>query len=267
MTRYYFAEKVWLQSSFLLLAAIPATLIALQFDDRVINDIPIWVKPLKFYVSTALHLITLAVLVRFLANETRSATWLSIIAAVSAAASIVEVLLISGQAFRGVASHFNYATSLDGMIYALMGVGALLLIAPALVIGVRFFAASVSEKLTPGLKLGAGLGLTIGFVLTLVIAGYMSSRSGGHWVGAAPTDIDGVPVMGWSRQGGDLRVPHFFATHLMQALPLAGYLSDKMFGAESAAPKRIVWGVAVAGVGFAIVTFLQALAGKPFISG
>ena len=267
MKKYYFAERMWLQSAFLLLAAIPATLIALQFDERVINDIPIWVKPLKFYVSTALHLITLAVLVRFLSNETRSAAWLSVIAAVSAAASIVEILLISGQAFRGVASHFNYATSLDGIIYALMGVGALLLIMPAPVIGVRLFAAPVSEKLSPGLKLGAALGLTLGSVLTLIMAGYMSSRSGGHWIGAAPTDIDGVPVLGWSRQGGDLRVPHFFATHLMQALPLAGYLADKMFGVESAAPKWIVWGVTIAGVSLAVATFLQALAGQAFIPG
>ncbi len=265
MKKYYFAERVWLQSAFLLLAAIPATLMAFQLDDRTINEIPIWIKPLKFYVSTALHLVTLAILVRFLSNETRAKIWLGMVAAISAAASIAEIALISGQASRGVASHFNNATPFDEIVYKLMGVGALLIIMPTLVVGLRFLSAPVSEKLSPGLKLGAGLGLTIGFVLTLLIAGYMSTRPDGHWVGGPATDVGGVPLFGWSQQGGDLRVPHFFATHLMQALPIAGYLADKMFGAESAATKWIVWGVTIAGVGLTIATFLQALAGAPFI--
>ncbi len=265
MTRYYFSERVWLQSAFLLLAAIPAILIAFQFDARMINDIPIWVKPLKFHVSTSLHLITLAVLVQFLSKDTRTSIWLGAVAVISAVAAVIELLIISGQAVRGVPSHFNFATSFDAIVYAMMGVGALLLIMPALVLGLRFLTAPVSEKLSPGLKLGAGLGLTIGFILTLVLAGYMSMRSGGHWVGGPQTDEGGVPIVGWSRQGGDLRVSHFIATHLMQVLPLVGYLGDKLFGVDSATPKRIVWIAAISGTALTIATFMQALAGQPFV--
>ncbi len=264
MTRYYFAERVWLQSAFLILATIPATLIAWQLDARMVNDISIWIKPLKFQVSTALHLMTLAVLARFLTADARKALWLGVIAAVSALSGLLEIILISGQSARGLASHFNRETSLDVAIYALMGIGALLLILPALVVGLRFLFASVSEKLTPGLKLGAGLGLTLGFFLTLFLAGYMSMGSG-HWIDAPATDAGGVPIFGWSRQGGDLRVPHFFATHLMQVLPLVGYVGDKLFGAESSVPRTLVWLAAFVGAGLAVVTFLQAMAGQPFI--
>ena len=264
MKRYFFAERVWLQSAFLLLAAIPATLIAQQFDARMVNDINIWIKPLKFYGSTALHLATLAVLARFLSEKARAGMGLSIVAGVSAFAAIVEIAIIVMQSARGVGSHFNFSTQLDALIYSFMGVGALLLIMPAMVVGVWLLRAPVTEKLTPGLKLGGGLGLTLGFILTLGIAGYMSAQSGGHWVDAPRTDAGGLPLFGWSREGGDLRVPHFFATHLMQALPLVGYAADKMSG-NYAAAKRIVWIAAGGGLAVAFATFVQALNGQPFI--
>ncbi len=265
MNRYSFAERVWLQSAFLLLAAIPATLVAREFDVRTLNDINVWIKPLKFFSSTAIHLATLALLATFLSDKARSAKWLSVMAGVSAFAAIVEIAVIAAQAGRGVASHFNYSTQLDTLIYSLMGVGVMVVTIPALVIGIWFLRTPVTEKLTPGLKLGAGLGLTLGFFLTLVIAGYMSAQPGGHWVGAPRTDLGGVPIMGWSREGGDLRVPHFFATHLMQALPLVGYAADKIFKLHGKIAKRAVWGAAVFGLIVAVATFVQALNGRAFI--
>ncbi len=264
MKRFYFPERVWLQSAFLLLAAIPATLVAMEFDARTVNDINIWIKPLKFYASTALHLATLAVLVRFLPERARGRKALAIVAAVSAFAALVEIAIIAAQSARGVASHFNNATQMDALIYMVMGLGALLIIMPAIVLGVWFLRTPATEKLTPGLKLGAGLGFTLGFILTLVIAGYMSQQPTGHWVGGTPTDAGGLPLFGWSREGGDLRVPHFFATHLMQALPLIGYAADRMLGGASAA-KRIVWIAAAIGVALAVGLFVQALNGQAFI--
>lgn len=264
MKRFYFAERVWLQSAFLLLAAIPATLVALELDGRTVNDINIWIKPLKFYVSTALHLATLAVLVRFLPERARGGRGLAVVAGVSAFAAIAEIAIIAAQSARGVASHFNNATQFDALIYVVMGLGALLIIMPAIVLGVWFLRTPVTEKLTPGFKLGAGLGFTLGFFLTLGIAGYMSQQPSGHWIGGAPTDAGGLPLFGWSREGGDLRVPHFFATHLMQVLPLAGYAADRILGSASAA-KRIVWIAAAVGVALTAATLLQALNGRPFI--
>ena len=40
----------------------------------------------------------------------------------------------------------------------------------------------------------------------------------GHFVGTPVTGAS-VPILGWSLEVGDLRVPHFLATHAMHAVP------------------------------------------------
>ena len=266
MKHLYFSERLWAQTAILLLALIPVTLAAKVLDPRMINDIPIWTKPLKFQVSLALHFATFAILATFFTEKTRRAFWLAGVAVAATIATMIEMLILMGQAARGVPSHFNFQTEIDALIYALMGIGAIVLTLPALAMGVRFLLAKPSTRLTPGLKLGAGLGLSFGFILTLSLGGYMSMQTSGHWVGAPPTDAGGLPIFGWSRAGGDLRVAHFFATHLMQALPLVGFIADRVFGAESAAPRRLVWLAAIVGVGLSVGTFIQALSGQPFIN-
>ena len=62
----------------------------------------------------------------------------------------------------------------------------------------------------------------LGSVLTLIIASTMSSGQD-HFVGTPVADAWHLPLLGWSLSGGDLRGPHFFATHLMQFLPLYGW--------------------------------------------
>lgn len=86
----------------------------------------------------------------------------------------------------------------------------------------------------------------------------------GHWVGGTRTDATGLPVFGWSMTGGDLRVPHFFAAHLLQALPLVGWIADR---SHSTQPRVWVW-VAL-GIGIVWVSFTgrQALRGQPFWGG
>ncbi len=118
----------------------------------------------------------------------------------------------------------------------------------------------------PGLVLGAALGLMLGSAATLVITAPLAAgaiNGPGHWVGGLRSDAGGWPLFGWSTTGGDLRVPHFFATHLMQALPLAGSLADWI------APRRsrtLVWAAAVLGVLVTALTLAQAVAGRPFLA-
>jgi hypothetical protein len=68
--------------------------------------------------------------------------------------------------------------------------------------------------------------------------------------------------MGWSRSGGDLRVAHFFALHLHQALPLAGWL---IVAGGMRRPLAAVHGAALAMLAFTAFTFVQALSGQPFL--
>jgi hypothetical protein len=84
-----------------------------------------------------------------------------------------------------------------------------------------------------------------------------------HWVGGTQSDANGLWLMKWSRDGGDLRVAHFFGMHAMQVLPLlAALLPGRM-------PHRVAIGMVVAAACLytlgASYTFVQALHGVPFL--
>ena len=115
----------------------------------------------------------------------------------------------------------------------------------------------------PALRAGLALGLVLTFVLSVVFAGYMSN-TGSHFVGAAASDAGGLWPMGWSRAVGDLRVAHFFGTHAMHAVPLAGFVAGRVLPARPAV--LATWGVRGAlGGASALAVFAQALAGRPFL--
>ncbi|MCZ8113040.1 MAG: hypothetical protein ACK5Y8_02695 [Betaproteobacteria bacterium] len=57
--------------------------------------------------------------------------------------------------------------------------------------------------------------------------------------GSVPIDGAGHPLLGRSSTGGDLRVPHFVATRLLQALALAGGLLARAWPARARAGE---WG-------------------------
>jgi hypothetical protein len=105
-----------------------------------------------------------------------------------------------------------------------------------------------------------GLGLT--FVLTVPVAGYMSSAPG-HFVGT-PADWDaGLPLMGWSRSVGDLRVAHFRATHALHGIPLAGLIA--VLTLPEATARRVVLLASGLYAALVVATFVQALAGRAFL--
>ncbi len=106
--------------------------------------------------------------------------------------------------------------------------------------------------------------MVLGLILTTVLgtaAGVAISVNGGHWVGASPTDAGGLPVFGWTRAGGDLRVAHFFGLHAMQILPIAGWLIARWRPDAT----RLVWLAASALTALTVYTLVEALAGRPFL--
>ncbi|MGL5008909.1 MAG: hypothetical protein ACRC6I_03445, partial [Paracoccaceae bacterium] len=115
--------------------------------------------------------------------------------------------------------------------------------------------------LSPALHLSIALGLILTFVLTLIAAGTLSSMTG-HHIGT-PVTHAALPILGWSREVGDLRVPHFFATHALHVLPIAGLIASRMFDARTA--RGLVWATALAYVALILLTMLQAFQGRPFL--
>jgi hypothetical protein len=240
------------------------SLIALGLDDRLINGISVWSKPLKFQASLAIMLATMLLLLPLIEARTRAGRGVFLASLMAAITANGEVFYITLQAARGRASHFNESTPFEAMAYSVMGAGAALLVLSSLVIGVYILLRPRPDA-PAGLRLGAGWGLILGSVATLITAfalGGGQIDGPGHWVGGIKTDIGGLPLVGWSRTGGDLRVPHFFATHIMQALPILGLGLDR-FTPRFAKP-GIALG-AVISIAVVIGTFMQAVQGRPFL--
>jgi H+/Cl- antiporter ClcA len=125
-------------------------------------------------------------------------------------------------------------------MYGLMGLGALVLVVGSFYLGCLLFREYQSKRNQP-LLLASALGLTIGSVLTLVIAGYLSSGSGGLMT-TSHNDSLRFPLFGWYLNGQDLRIPHFFATHMMQLIPLYGlWLSQKHRNVSGVYESRLLW--------------------------
>ncbi len=243
-----------------LLVAMAPTLFAYVMDTRTLYGINVWTKPLKFEASVALYFLTLAWFWGYLSPRLREARAVRAVAVTIAACGLLEVIYIGLQASRGVASHFNEATALEGLLFKVMGVGAVLMTVGSLVLAI-LIARSGKGDLPPAFRASVIVGLILTFVLGAG-AGIVIAVNGGHWVGGLASDSGGVPIFGWARDGGDLRVAHFFGIHAMQVLPVFALLAERFV------PRRagVALGVfTLAYVGLTVATALQALAGRPFL--
>jgi len=192
----------------ILIAAIP-------FDSRTILGINPWIKPLKFSISIAIYVWTLAWYLGYLSGRRRVVGIISWGVAISVIAEIIGITL---QSARGVPSHFNVATPLDAALFSAMGtmigINTLMLIW----VCVLFFVDH------PDLPAAYLWGIRFGLVLFLLASfeGVFMVIHGSHTVGAPDGGAD-LPLVNWSREHGDLRVAHFAGMHALQVLPLAGY--------------------------------------------
>ncbi len=243
-----------------MLALLLPTVLASGMDERTLNGANLWLKPIHFEFALAINFATLALLLPMLSpawQTSRALRWSLQAAGFSA---LLEIFWILSEAALGRASHFNVATPLEVLLYPLAGIGSLLIVWSSGVFGYALW----RSPLRPGanhLRRGAAIGLILGSVVTVVVAGFMSAGHS-HLVGGPQTDAFGLPFLGWATRGGDLRVPHFFATHAIQALPIAGLLADRLIGT------RATWLMPmVATVYFSAVfgLFVQALMGIPLI--
>lgn len=245
-------------------AMMMLTIFAGLFDERTLSGVSVWSKPTKFHFSFAVHVATLMVFLSFLQTDLRKSKAINLTMAVTCTAVLLELLYVSFQAARGRASHFNRETPWEELGYYAMGAAVAVVMLGTLVIGLAVYRRARSE-IGPGLRLGVGLGAVVGTFATLITAGAMSSMQftpTGHWVGGDLTDASGLPIVGWSTTGGDLRAPHFFATHLLQVLPFVGWMADR---SGISYPRMAVLVAAIAGMAIVWFTFQQAMSGQPLL--
>jgi hypothetical protein len=245
-----------------MLVLMAPTLVAMALDQRTFLDINVWIKPFKFQVALTVYLATLAWFAGWLPAGVRASRLHRIFSTIVVLAIGAETVWTLGAAALGTASHFNNSSPLAITLYATMGVLAVMLTSASLVYGIVILR-DRNSRLDPVFRLSVGTGLILTFVLTVAVAGHMSG-SGSHFVGGAHSDAGGLGPMGWARDGGDLRVAHFFATHAMHFIPVVGFIASRMLSAGHGRVAVFAFaGLLVALVGY---TFAGALSGRAFLA-
>lgn len=242
-----------------LLATIPC-IMAMLVDARTVNDINVWIKPAKFCVSFVLYYATLAWAFGYVPRAAQSTPAGRFVIYGALTAGLYEMVWLLLAAAQGVPSHFNFSTPVWIAAYVFAGACSVVLIAAIFVQGLMI-ARQRAVRIAPALRWALVAGASSAFVCTLVIAGFLSA-SKGHWVGGAASDAAGLPLLGWSRTGGDLRVAHFWSLHAQQIIPAFGYLLVRNGHPRAS---RIVLILALGYVSLIVFTFVQALLGKPFL--
>lgn len=208
-------------AAFAMLALAVPTTLALLIDARQFHGVDTWIKPLKFELSVAVYLLTLALFLP-LASDRFRASWLGRYMIWPVIVPIVlEVLYIAWRASRVEASHYNSDNWVGIALYSLMGVGAVMFtVAPGLLAYglARRDAAPMPQVVRWSLV--AGLALTC--VFGLASGAILSSSASGHYVGVVPDAHRTLPFLGWSLTIGDLRIAHFLGLHALQIIPAIG---------------------------------------------
>ena len=212
----------------LMLAAAAVFVVALAVDPRIITGAPAWLKPFKFAISTAIYSLTLAWIYRWLPDWPRMRR---VVGWTTAIVFVLEVAIIAGQAWRGTTSHFNVSTPLNAVLFGVMGAAILLQTLVSAAVAVALWRQRFTDRAL-GWALRLGMTLTLAGAMTGPLmtrptaaqladarAGHRMTIAGAHSVGG-PDGGPGVPLTGWSREHGDVRVPHFLGLHAIQALPL-----------------------------------------------
>lgn len=246
----------------LMLAGFLYALFASFVDQRTVTGVNTWIKPMKFCLSVAAYVWTLAWFLHYVRESKRAFQIISIGVTV---VMFIEMVLLYSQAARGVQSHFNFSTAYDATVFGLMGM--------MIYANLAFDAWAMILFFTKRTELPNSYlwGIRLGFLLFLVFAlqGQLMISRMAHSVGVADGG-PGLPIVNWSTIGGDLRIAHALGLHALQIIPLVGWLLFKYrerlkFIGSNATPLTVFFALIYASVCFGLLA--QALAGRPLWAG
>jgi hypothetical protein len=167
-------------------------------------------KPMVFGLSFGITLITITWVVSFLnlRNRTRAG-----FVSVFAAASVLETVLVTLQAWRGVPSHFNVATSFDALITRGLAAGGAVLV--LLIVAMTVVAFRPNATVPASLRLA----VQVGFMLLCA-----AMAVGGVMIGIGMRLVFAGNAAAAYAMGGALKPTHAMTMHGILVLPVLGRL-------------------------------------------
>lgn len=260
--RYFSASPILALGGFLCLIALLPSGVMMLIDDRTFQGVNTWLKPMKFQLSVGVYLLTLAFFIGYLTDTARKSAVVLSIALAATITGLFEVIYITWQGAQNLKSHYNFDSQATANMFILMGVAAVFLIIVTFPLA---WLVSKRSKLPSGAYRTAivwGLVMTGAFGL---LSGSFLGQNNSHWVEAAQTDAGGIAVFGWSRDGGDLRVAHFFGLHALHLLPMTGALLAGI-GLGGQIGRVVIILMAIIYTALILWTQWEALSGLPFLS-
>jgi hypothetical protein len=256
-----------------MIAAAVASAIGVAIDPRIITGAPAWLKPFKFAMSTAIYSLTLAWIFHYLTDWPRARR---VVGWTTAIVFVLEVAIIDMQAWRGTTSHFNVSTPLNATLFLVMGGAILMQTFVSVAVAVALWRHRFTEK-PLAWALRFGMMLTIAGAMTGPLmtrptaaqiagarAGMPMTTAGQHSVGGVDGG-PGLPVTGWSREHGDVRVPHFVGLHAIQALAIVAVALRRWRRSEAVRVRTVRAAAASYASLFALLLW-QALAGHSVVA-
>lgn len=224
-------------------------LIFTKYSNTQVYNVNAWNKPLKFAFSTFLFAWTMAWYCSYLTNFNIILFNWSVVILLG-----FEIVYIAFQAGKGQLSHYNLSTPLYSALYSMMALAATLVTLYTAYVGFLFFTDSF-----PNLPDYYVWSIRLGIVIFVIFSfeGFVMGSRLNHSVGAF-NDNSNRFIVGWSKTVGDLRISHFIGMHALQVLPIFSYYVLK--NTESTVGLSFLYGV------LALLTFIQALKGKPLIN-
>ena len=209
-------------------------------DHRLIREVGVWVKPMKFMLSTALFALTTVWVLKVAHSDLDQMPVYPWIVALLVLTSLFEVVYISHQASQGSASHYNVSDPFHAFMFGVMAVAA---------VGLTFSQAWLAWEIWNEQK-GADLRVeTLGVIIGLTMTFVLSTISGFMLGGNQPPSGQGIPIVGWHLYK-DIRPAHFLGVHAQQLIPLWGLIAAKFMGTFSTAGLLIgaflyvmLWGI------------------------
>ena len=219
------ASKFLVSYGLIMLLALVFCYVWSLSDHRLIREVGVWVKPMKFMLSTALFALTTVWVLKVAHSDLDQMPVYPWIVALLVLTSLFEVVYISYQASQGSASHYNVSDPFHAFMFGVMAVAA---------VGLTFSQAWLAWEIWNEQK-GADLRVeTLGVIIGLTMTFVLSTISGFMLGGNQPPSGQGIPIVGWHLYK-DIRPAHFLSVHAQQLIPLWGLIAAKFMGTFSTA--------------------------------